>query len=433
MKKMNLLFVAPTHALGGGGEISHYEIILAAKARGHRVHVILPARGDFAKKLKKSAIGSTVIRYRWWSPQAGSGDALDNLWAVSRIAKIARDLKAECIITNSLNIPWAALAAAATDLPHVWITREGTIDRFKYLDERYDFIKSYGNLILANSKTNAEFTKSKTGLANVSYFYPYVETKKIKLNRKITTTRLVMVGNIMPDKNQLEFIKALVILHKQGKHNIPALLIGGTFDRDKKYLEKIQKTIKDNKLQESVSLMGFHPNPYSLIGPNDIFVQASANESFGRTTVEAMKLGLILVAADIPTTKETVSHGGAVLYKSGEPRDLAAKLAAVLDNLDASQKNAKAAQAKTLKNLSEEASHDPFFTNIAKIIGKPNPRREFRHLLYQLNDLKEIAKGREKKMQQMQAAIDRRDKRIEDILNSKAYKTALGLRKILGR
>jgi glycosyltransferase involved in cell wall biosynthesis len=378
MTKQKLLFVAPTTSLQAGGELSNLTLMLAVKRRGYKLHVVVRGSGELTNELAKHSIPYSIVPFGYWNVESfevTTGHA--DMKAIVKIQEVISQLKVDCVVTNTLNMPWGALAAAVTNTPHVWIVREFPFEEFTYLHSKYEFIKQFSNLVIANSKMVADYMNVEYQM-NAKYFYSYVNTRSMHLAHQTKPPQLVNVGHIFQRKNQIELIKAAAILHKQGKLKNQILLIGGDYPE---YKKRLMRLIKKNHLEKFVKFAGYKKNPFSLVQPNDILVQTSLSESVGRTIVEAMKLGIITIGADIPGTEEAVHLGGGVLYKTGNARDLATKIEQVLANPKHYHQVAIATKKNANKNLSESACHQNFFTELEKIFGQPNPQNHLQHLL----------------------------------------------------
>ena len=432
-KGQKLLFIAHTDNLRGGGELSLVELIKSAKRRGYKLHVVAPGPGEFVEKIEEVGARCTPIRYYYWGRAFSANESAANLVAFKKITELIKEHKIDCVITNTLMVPWGALAAAVTNKPHIWITREKLTHHHSHLHENYDFIEAYSNLVFANSKDNANYLQKQIGMKNVRQFYSFVDALDLRLNSEQSKPRIVYIAaRIHPDKDQFELIKALKILQNRNQLETETLLIGGYKEEDE-YFQEISSFAKKNNLAEKIEFVGYNPNPFELVGPNDIFVRTSKHESLGRAITEAMKLGLIVVAADIPSSVEAFKLGGGSLYKSGDANDLAKTLEKVIDNYRAFKHRAMEAQQKALKNLSEEASHQLFFEELSKVSGQINPRCELKSIYPQFSGVSETLEEREALLNHYKTLSEQRKQTIADITNSKGWKTVLFARKVLRR
>ncbi len=368
--KKRLLFVASTSELQAGGELSHLALIRDAQKRGYYVRVVVPGPGDFARTLARENIPHTIVHMLGWAPEHSFEAAhATNTKAVARICEIAKQDKIDCVITNTLNMPWAALAAAYVNLPHVWIIREMPLNEFSFIHNRYSFIKQFSNLLIANSGTVASHVQDRSA-AVVKSIRSYIDVSGVTLSKR-TTTKFVVIGGLQKQKNQLVVLEAAAKLKTANRLDSQIMCIGG--NNDPAYYSLLEEFVRKHNLQNDVQFLGHRNSPFSLVGPNDIVIQPSNTESLGRVVVEAMKLGLICVGADIPGTKEAFALGGGTLYKKDSAEDLARVLENILNNFGASKRQAIASKKKALKNFSLAACHDPFFYELQKILGQPNP------------------------------------------------------------
>ncbi|MEK7355994.1 MAG: glycosyltransferase, partial [Bdellovibrionota bacterium] len=107
------------------------------------------------------------------------------------------------------------------------------------------------------------------------------------------------------------------------------------------------------KLEDHVRLMGDVANPLDRIRECDLIVQPSRFESFGYTAVEAMSVGVPLVAAAIGGLTEIVEDGvDGLLVKDLTPSAFAEKIETALRDPELRQRLVRAARAKV------EATYD---------------------------------------------------------------------------
>jgi len=102
----------------------------------------------------------------------------------------------------------------------------------------------------------------------------------------------ISIGRLTQQKGQWHMIRAFVKVKKQ----VPAasLIILG----EGPYREKLQKLIRDCGLEDSVFLLGKQNNVYHFLAQADVFVFSSIWEGMPNTLLEALSVGLPIVAAD---------------------------------------------------------------------------------------------------------------------------------------
>lgn len=90
---------------------------------------------------------------------------------------------------------------------------------------------------------------------------------------------------------------------------------------------------EDLGLGETVRFLGSRPDVADLLAAADVFAFPSLYEGLGGSVIEAMALGLPVVASDLPALREVVEDGrNAVLVPSANPEALAEAIEQLLDD-----------------------------------------------------------------------------------------------------
>lgn len=370
-KKAKLLFVSHDSRIHGGAERSLLALVQSAILRGYEVHVVVPRRQELYRALQQQGTSVHRVRYGWWDAQNINGS--DTLLSISNLSKLIDKVDPEVIITNSSVSPWGAIAASLCNKPHIWLLREFPDGNLDHLKRVYPFIFSVSNAVFANSRQLAKLASQADTGKTAGLFYSYVDVANIKLKPAHGKPSIIAIGGIQPSKNQLEILKALAILQKKNV-TLSTTFIGPVLD--KTYGRQLHSFIEENELS-NVTFTGSVENPWNLVKANDIFVHPSQTESLGRTTTEAMKLGLVCIGSNISGTKEAFATGDGLLYKLGSANELADKIMYVIDNSEQGAKLANRARLQALRNLSEKAAHDSLFKAVESIRHMPNPMGEW--------------------------------------------------------
>lgn len=157
-----------------------------------------------------------------------------------------------------------------------------------------------------------------------------------------TTPVIVAAGRLADAKNYPMLIDSMRIL----RTSVPArLFILGQGELE----PALRRQIAEHHLQDAVTLLGFHRNPWKYIVRADVFALSSHYEGFGNVLIEAMALGVPVVATASAGTRDIVSHGGDGLLVEPHTADaMAAALRSVLED-----RNMRAAMARAAKVSSE--------------------------------------------------------------------------------
>lgn len=126
---------------------------------------------------------------------------------------------------------------------------------------------------------------------------------------------IVSVGRLSEDKDFDTLIKAFNLAGIDAK-----LYILGEGSK-KKYLMSL---VSELGIEEKVSFLGFHENPFPFVKAADVFVSSSKREAFPLAVLEAMVLGKAVVCTDvIPFAKDGYNS---IVVKPGDIESMALAL-----------------------------------------------------------------------------------------------------------
>lgn len=138
------------------------------------------------------------------------------------------------------------------------------------------------------------------------------QTKPLKQDNDVL--QLVSIGELNKNKNHQAVIQALVRLDIPYHYSII-----GSGNRFKVLNKKIQSL----KLENKISLKGYQDNVYSILMQSDIYIHPSRREGLPVSIMEAMVVGLPVIASDIRGNRDLIDHGkGGFLYPLGQPERL---------------------------------------------------------------------------------------------------------------
>jgi glycosyltransferase involved in cell wall biosynthesis len=157
--------------------------------------------------------------------------------------------------------------------------------------------------------------------------------------------RLINVARLFPrQKGQDILIKALSICISRNL-DVSCDFVGNPPDGDRKTMEFLQELAATERVSNRIRFLCNRTDVQTLLEDADIFVLPSRYEGFGLALLEAMAVGLPVIAADIDGPAELLADGSnGIKFKVGSAEDLADKITQIAARPDIAARLAKSAQ-----------------------------------------------------------------------------------------
>lgn len=179
---------------------------------------------------------------------------------------------------------------------------------YRNFKELKDCYNKYDCTIFVSETAKESFIEE-IGLNNNAYKVKYntIEVSKI-LNltkENINDSRfdpnkinLIMVGKLVEVKGYGRLLKVTKKLISQ-KRNIHLYILGVGYLED-----KIKKYIRDNNLENYITLLGYKDNPYKYVNQADLFVCSSYSEGFSTAVTESLIVGTPVITTRVSGMEE---------------------------------------------------------------------------------------------------------------------------------
>jgi glycosyltransferase involved in cell wall biosynthesis len=143
------------------------------------------------------------------------------------------------------------------------------------------------------------------------------EYKEWKIPEKKKGFHFVAIGRLFSQKGFLCLLKAFRLL----LNDYPGSYL--TIYGEGPQRKELELFIQKNRLQGNVILFGREPKAWKRLYEANCFVLPSLYEGFSGALVEAMLVGLPIIASDIPMNEEAIEHGKTgLLHKTNDSIDL---------------------------------------------------------------------------------------------------------------
>lgn len=383
-----ILFISPTGTLDNGAEISIVNLMKFLVKKGYRVLNVfpdykVPSQEEYQIELQKAGIETHgLLAVKWWWEEAPGGSPGNHYERIQGYKKNIRDLKkiiisedVNLVISNTVNVFQGAVATAELGVRHFWLIHEFPEGEFAYYREKLDFISYYSDQIFSVSGALNEDLTNLLPKRKILNFIPFSYVKKINL-KSAENSRIVQIGRITDNKNQIELLKA----YQKLNINIPLVFIGA---EDESYLKKCKDYIKSHGLN-NVQFLGYRENPWFEVSEKDICVFTSKIETFGMVYIESLLNGIPTIVSNnkgYESVKEIFSEGE--MYPLGNTDALSKMILDFLTNFDEKKQEMIHSREKILKLYSLDYAYREIIQQVN--LDVPCKSKDYEKYLYFLN------------------------------------------------
>ena len=381
-----ILFISPVGEFYGGGERSGFEFCKFLAESGHQIITAIPKSSkSYVEELKKNNMDYRLLDCNDFECQVLEGSGLAFSKVISQLVALIKEEHIDLVITN-LYAQCGPIAASLSDTPNISMDRGQA-----YTGECFsNFMVKFSDAIIVNSMGLADIYNEKYGI-HTPISYSYTPTPKVGLDEDIKEQRIVCVSRISPEKDLLEVLKAAVILKKNNMFDGKILMIGPTpGPTEKQYQKELEAYALENDLSNNIQWLGNQQTPWKFVGQNDIYLNTSEKESIGRSNIEAIKLGVPVILADIPGHKDIFEKIGATKYTPNNTDELVEKINYIIKNPLKAKKDAAKARLKAEQVINETNCYKEVLPLIDSLGSETSITSDkvFNYALALINDLR---------------------------------------------
>lgn len=396
--RKRILFVSHSSRLEGA-ELTLVTLAKKLKDAGYQVYVICPSRGKLVKKLNEYNIKSFVVfMHRWVYSRSylNKSVAIGHLGLnklllrhqKEKLKKLMADkIKPDVLINNTITINQAVLAAEELGVPVIWYIHE-ILDAGSFMkklnlpySEIAEFVTTHSDKIVFDSHMTQNIFEEKLSqgehrqkLDKIKHIlYAIVDFEDRKTSKDVVETikddkefSIGVIGSIFPEKGQLVALKAF----RQVAEEFPSAVLkfAGSV-KDKRYFTQLKNFIKRHELMHRVRFYGYIDNIKDFIlRETQLIIVPSIYEPFGRIALEAIMLGVPVIASDTGGLREIIKSGqNGILVKPGAADDLASALNGLLKDAKLMKKLSRKALANTSEVFKPAKIIDDFINLIENL------------------------------------------------------------------
>lgn len=274
------------HILATGGYSGAENIVIRIAENSDHEHVYCSPTGIINEYLEKSEIRHYAMR------------------RISKktIRRMIDDIKPDIIHAHDFRASiFAGLANTAVPIVSHLHNNPGFINRWNVKTLLYKYVaKRFSKIIAVSDAIVKESIFLKTGKYDITVVPNYIDVKHIlsaadkhRNRRTEKPCDVVFIGRITEQKQPITFISII----NEIKKKIPAIkaVMIGSGDM----MTTCANFIKKCGLEKNIEMIGFQKNPYGIIAGSKVVLMPSRHEGFGLTAIEAMVLGVPVLASDV--------------------------------------------------------------------------------------------------------------------------------------
>ena len=327
----------------GGSHLSSIELIREMQKSGTNILVVLHQKGPLETELLRQKMPFEVVPVNGIFRQLPRNaiDTAKMLQTIIRLVIFCHQRNVRVIHTNDgrIHVTWG-LVSILLRRKHVWHQRTvlgpsrsvewvlGRVSKVicisRFVEQSLPAELLARSMVVPNPigdlSVLSEEVKQARSCLTMSYRHP----EEVSI--------IGVFGNLTPVKDPLTGVLALAIYRKRtGKRDLLCY-----FGKDREsYQEKILRSARENQISDSVALIDFRRPIAKWMSACDVVLAPSICDAFGRTILEAMALGVPVIAASAGGHQELICDGyNGLLVEPQSPEAFAQAMAEVLQTPD---------------------------------------------------------------------------------------------------
>lgn len=363
-------------------------LVRALVAHGHTVECACEASDT-----DSAAASLGVVVHPVAFPRTSS--ALGFMRATAELRRLMRKGRYDCVDSHNRNASIVARIAAWLEAVPInlytahgfyfhddqgWFARAATLKLEGALARITSFTLSQSNedaeLMLERGYLTSDRIAVIGNGINTSVFRPGTDRSEIeqRLGLAHGRFRIASVGRLVRGKGFADLLRAFAQVHSRHL-DVQLLLIGGNITQDlSPFRQEFEAEVRALGLSDEVVVTGIVDGVRDYLAASDVFVLPSYREGMPRALLEAMSMGLAVIATDIRGCREAVAHGrNGLLYPAHNVEQLIQRLEQLLSSPSLRANLGRAAHETVLSRFDEGAYISCQVEVIDQLLASRNP------------------------------------------------------------
>ena len=342
---MNLLFFETYTDVVHGNSKNIFLLGKGMKSRNQKVTYLLSNQGKLSNFLQKEDLAVKILKYpknlRSFGRKIFKQNPIKVISSLIgynyRIYKYLKEIKPDIIhCTSTRSIISCGFASRIYGAKLVWVIQMEHSNTFldflaTFLSNRIIFIAR--SLIDKKPYLMKKYMKSKSEVISIGIDLDENSQKKFYPNIRENGLNVLCIASLVPDKGihlLVDSIKELI----DKNYNITCTFVGQEVSEYHLYIKELKKEIDESKLTGKIIFHGWTSDVKPVLMQSDIFVLPSVSEGLSRAILEAMFVGIPIIAYDTGALSEIIDDDVGKLLKKNKSHSISRALEFYLNNID---------------------------------------------------------------------------------------------------
>lgn len=222
-------------------------------------------------------------------------------------------------------------------------------DNMKYVNKVVSSVKNFDYFILVSENLRKYYEDKVKPVKCI--FIPNVIDNLPNRGSSLEENTIINIGRLSEEKGQSDLLDVISRVREKVK-DVKLVLIG-----DGALREKLEKKVKDKKLEENVMFTGFigKESMEKYLLKSKLFVMTSFTESFGLVLIEAMSYKIPCIAYDSSDgARELLKDNVGILVENRNENEMVSNIINMLNDNSLLEEYSKKAYAKAQEYVSEK-------------------------------------------------------------------------------
>lgn len=332
---MKIVAVFHDNDLQSGGTLSYLSIIEYLFDKGNEIIGIIPRKkGELDKYLNNLGI-KTIMCYYGGNVYCANTRGLRKIKVMFKClfksiisvyfafivsCQINKD-DYEIVYTNTSTINFGYWVSRFLKTDHIWHFREFCLEdqgSLRLFNKSFERKAKKTKYIITISNVLNEYYRNKYNLKNTIMLYDDLPSKYICKTKRINSNsriNILVTGTFCDGKGQWIALKALEKLNNNNIH----LYFAGKINS---YADELIQYAENNDIK-NVHFCGLVKNMNQLRTNMSLSIVCSKSEAFGRTIIEDMLAGIIVIGAECGSVPELITNNyNGFIYRYGDIENL---------------------------------------------------------------------------------------------------------------